>query len=232
MYPMIQVLGKAQSLYFNGRMFINSLLGLPAQTRKEIQIFKTIFQYFKGNKKIRIFEWGSGFSTIYYADYLKKQGEEFEWHSIDNNREWYEKVKSEVKKKNLQSYVQLYLKSFPPFWKKPGWGAIPPSCGVYGPKSQREKDYISFPRHLGTRFDIVIADARFRRHCIQTAKKVLTMKGLVILHDAQKVHYHVGLDDFLYSRFFFSGSWFPFQKKQNKVWIGSFGNSKIFEILR
>jgi len=37
-----RVLGKLQSLYFNGRLFVNSRLGLPAQTREEMGIFKTV----------------------------------------------------------------------------------------------------------------------------------------------------------------------------------------------
>lgn len=223
---------KLQSLYFKGKMLRNSILGLPAQTREEIQIFKTMFDNFIDNKKIKIFEWGSGFSTIYYSEYLRKKGAKFEWHTIDNNKAWHEKVKSKVNKKGLQPYVQLYLKEFMSFWEKPGWGTIPPPCGVFSSKSENEKAYINFPKVLDNRFDIVIIDARFRRHCIQTAKEVLLPGGIVIMHDAQKAHYHVGLDDFQYSKLFHSGSWYPFQKIPNKVWIGSVGNSKIFKVLK
>lgn len=212
-------------------MFINKKLGLPAQTRKEKQIFKAILDNYI-NKKIKIFEWGSGYSTIYYAEYLRKKGAEFEWHSIDNNKDWHEKIKSKVERKGLQPFVRMYLKEFLPFWEKPGWGPIPPACGVFGPKSESEKAYINFPRILNDNFNIVIIDARFRRHCIQTAKEVLLPEGIVILHDAQKAHYHVGLYDFQYRKFLLGGSWYPFQKIPNKVWIGSTGNSKIFEALK
>ena len=212
-------------------MFVNNKLGLPAQTKKEIQIFKAILDNYKG-EKIKIFEWGSGYSTIYYAEYLRKKGAEFEWHSIDNNKAWHEDVKSKVERKGLQPSVHLYLKEFLSFWVKPGWGPIPPPCGIFGPKSENEKAYVNFPRLLNVRFDIVIIDARFRRHCIQTAKEVLLPEGIVIMHDAQKVHYHVGLDNFQYRAFLHSGSWYPFQKIANKIWIGSIGNSKIFEALK
>jgi len=223
---------KLQSLYFKGKMLRNSILGLPAQTREEIQIFKTIFENFIDDKKFKIFEWGSGFSTIYYSEYLRKKGAKFEWHTIDNNKAWHEKVKSKVNKKGLQPYVQLYLKEFQPFWEKPGWGTIPPPCRVFSPKSENEKAYINFPELLNNKFDIVIIDARFRRHCIQTAKEAVLQEGIVIMHDAQKAHYHVGLDNFQYSKFFHSGSWYPFQKIPNTVWIGSVGNSKIFDALK
>lgn len=232
MYHNNKVVRKFQFLYFKGNMFINNILGLPAQTRKEIQIFKIIFRNFIDDNKIKIFEWGSGFSTIYYSEYLRKKGAEFEWHSIDNNKAWHEKVKSKVNKKGLQPYVQLYLKEFLPFWEKPGWGPIPPPCGAFSPKSENEKAYVDFPKLLNDKFDIVIIDARFRRHCIQTAKEVILPEGVVVMHDAQKAHYHVGLDDFQYSKFLLSGSWVPFQKIPNKVWIGSIENSKIFKALK
>ena len=67
-------------------MLIKSVLGLPAQTSEEIRIFKTMFDNYMDKKEIKIFEWGSGFSTIYYSEYLRKKGAAFEWHSIDNNK--------------------------------------------------------------------------------------------------------------------------------------------------
>ncbi len=216
---------------FSANMFINKKSGLPAQTKKEIQIFKAILDN-NLNKKVKIFEWGSGYSTIYYSQYLEKKGTEFEWHSIDNNKAWHEEVKSKVERKGLQPYVRLYLKEFLPFWEKSRWGPIPPPCGIFGPKSENEKAYVNFPRLLNVRFDIVIIDARFRRHCVQIARDVLGPEGIVILHDAQKVHYHVGLDNFQYRTFIDSGSWYPFQIIPNEVWIGSMQNSKIFEAMK
>ncbi len=232
MYHNNKVLKKFQSLYFEGKMFINNILGVPAMTGKEIQILKIILDHFKDHRKIRIFEWGSGHSTIYYANYLRQKGVDFEWHTIDNNKIWHAKVKALVRKKNLEPYIWLYLKEFEPFWRKPDWGPIPPACEIFSPKSESEMAYINFPRQLNSCYDVVIIDARFRRHCIQTTKEVLLPEGIAILHDAQKTHYHVGLDDFRYRKFLNTGSWYPFQKILNKIWIGSMGNSKIFETLK
>lgn len=224
-------LRRFQSCHFKAKLGINGILGIPAQTGKEIGIFKKIFDYYADDSEIKIFEWGSGLSTIYYADYLRKKGVEFEWHSIDNNKFWHEKVKKKVKEKALQRHVKLYLKEFMSFWEKPGWGITPPPCGVFAPKSENEKAYIDFPRLLNLRINIVIIDARFRRHCIQTAKQIVVPEGTVIMHDAHKKHYHVSLDGFQYSKFVSSGSWYPFQRIANQLWIGSFENYKIFEVL-
>lgn len=205
---------------------------MPAQTNKEIQIFKAIFENF-AHKNISIFEWGSGFSSIYYSAYLQKKNIGFQWHSIDNNRIWHEKIKNKLNQRGLQENVRLYLKEFLSFWEKPQWRweNIPPACGVFGPKSENEKIYINFPKELGKKFDIVIIDARFRRRCLEVAKEVLALGGVVIMHDAQKTHYHVGLNDFLYGKFLATGSWYPFQKIPNKVWVGAMQKNKIFDVL-
>ena len=223
---------KLQSLFLDGRLRINRSLGLPAQTGKDIQIFKKIFDNCAPRKKLKIFEWGSGLSTIYYSEYIRKTGIAVEWHSIDNNKNWHEKVSLMVKQRNLEPSIKLYLREFAPFWEKLGWGAVPPPCGVFGPKSENEIAYIKFPFQIGSKFDIMIIDARFRRHCIQTTRELLLPNGIAVLHDAQKAHYHAGLNEFRHSAFFDSGTWYPFQSNSNKVWIGSMENEKIFEFLK
>ena len=220
-----RVLNILQNLYFKGRLFVNDKMRLPAQTRQEIGIFKAVFDGvarsgFNEEEGIKIFEWGSGFSTLYYASYLEKKGIRFEWHSIDNNRLWHERVMACVRNACLDSKVTLHLMEFEPFWEKAGWGPVPPPCGVFVPKTENEKDYVQFPKKLNKKFNLSIIDARFRRHCVQIAREILSPGGVVVLHDAQKPHYHIGLDQFRYSIFLESGKWYPYQNKPNKVWVG------------
>ncbi len=227
-----QLMQKFQSVYFKGAMRWRCLLGRPAQTKREVQIFKIVFDAF-AHKKINVFEWGSGFSSIYFAEHLRKRKIDFQWHSIDNNKVWHEKIKAKIIQRGLHECVQLHLKEFLPFWEKAGWewNKIPPPCGIFSPKSENEKAYIDFPKELDKKFDIIIIDARFRRHCLQTAKEALAPGGVVVMHDAQKTHYHLGLDDFPYGKFLTTGAWYPFQEIPNKVWIGSMGNKTIFDAL-
>lgn len=227
---------KLHSLFFSMRLFVNGKMGLPAQTRQEIGIFKAVFggiarDAVKEGKRINIFEWGSGFSTLYYASYLRKRRIRFKWDSIDNNRLWYEKIKTEVQSAYLDSIIDLHLCEFKPFWEKPNWGPVPPPCGAFSPKTENEKDYVRFPEKLKEFFDVVIIDARFRRHCVETAKEVLAPKGVVVMHDAQKPHYHMGLDQFRHSIFLEGGKWHPFQNETNKIWIGSNGASSLISQL-
>lgn len=227
-----KITSKLQSYYFNLRLSLHGFLELPAQTKKERQIFKTIFNQADREKLLKIFEWGSGFSTVYYGKYLRKIGTRFEWHSVDNNKAWHEKVQTLIKEKKLDSNIKLYLKEFIPFWEKPGWKEVPPQCGVYSPKSEEELGYINLPKQFDDKFNIIIIDARFRRHCIQIAKECLLPEGIVIMHDAQKPHYHEGLDAFPYGKFIDSGVWYPLQEIPNCMWIGSLKDHSVFECLK
>lgn len=215
-----RILRKLQAIYFGLKLSCYGLLGLPAQTRTDRRLFKKILDHFKG-PKIRVFEWGSGFSSIYYSEYLRKKGIPFEWHSIDNNRVWHEKIRQMVKDKRLDSHITLYLSEFPPFWEKPEWGKLPPGSGAFAPKSEGEEAYIDFPKRLNKKFDLILIDARFRRRCLRAAKEAVERDGIVILHDAEKEHYHHGLEIFPFRTFVSSGCWYPLQASPNRVWLGS-----------
>lgn len=228
-----KVLEKIQNNLFKARMAINAFLGLPAQTGRERALYRKIFDIMAGRGNLDIFEWGSGFSTVYYAEYLRKRKIVFSWDAIDNNNSWVEKVRWMIAKRGLENQVCIHIREFPAFWEKPGWdwSVLLPPCGMFSPKSKEELDYIAMPRALGRRFDIVFIDARFRRHCLKTAKEVLKPGGIIVMHDAQKPHYHEGMADLSFSRFYKGGAWVPFAALPHKVWLGSFDNKVIFEQL-
>jgi len=207
-------------------------LGLPAQTPRERQIFKTLFGHMAGNGRLRVFEWGCGLSTTYYAGFLADRRVDFEWHALDNNRAWYERVGQLVKSRGLGGRVTLHLQEFPPFWEKPGWGTVPLPCGAFAPKTDSEKAYVDLPLKLGGAFDVLIVDARFRRRCLATARYAVKPEGLVVLHDAQKAHYQEGLDAYPFAAFIESGAWFPFQVEPNRVWVGGLTDHPVIGKLK
>ena len=214
-------------------MFIKQrLFKQPAQTAKEIKVIKKLFELFKG-KKISIFEYGCGYSTIYYAQYLHNQGYQFEWHGIDNSDPWVRKVKGIIKFKSFYKNVFLYLKSFKPFWEKPGWNfSQPVKCGYWKPTSESEEDYINFPAMLPVKFDIIFIDGRFRRRCLLITKQCLKQGGIVVLHDAQKEHYHSSLEHYPYQIFINGGRFYPNQEICNAVWFGSNDNPNLIKALK
>jgi len=198
-----------------------SLRGLPGMTSKEIELFLKLFDSYK-NKKLRILEWGSGRSTVYYARYLKSSGINFEWYAIDNSREWYGNVLKWLKKFNLTDCVHLYLFEFKPFWLKPNWTWKMQHPQGFAPKEKNEIEYITFPATLGTKYDVIIVDGRFRRRCLLEAQKILETNGLVFLHDAQKEWYHSSTSAYKYGKFIDSGYLYVGGGRiRSRLWIGS-----------
>ena len=212
---------RLKAMLFQGYYFTRLMRGMPGMTGKEIRIIKNILSSFKG-KKLRILEWGCGRSTVFYAKYLRKCGIDFEWYGIENSREWHNLVVKWLEKEKLAEKVHIYLFEFAPFWLKPGWDWNNPGVCGFGPKEENEMDYIYFPKKLNLKFDLIIVDARFRRRCLIEAQKLLAPQGLVILHDAQKVHYQSPLTSYKYGQFVDSGYLYGDQNRvRAKMWIGS-----------
>jgi len=200
-------------------------------TLKEISIYKRclLSQYL--DEPLNIFEYGSGFSTIYFAKFLKRKKLHFHIHSVDNNPKWHVKIKQSVKTEGLNDDITLHLSEFPPFWEKEGWNwAVLPKCGQFAPKTEAEFEYINTPLTIGTKFSFIAIDARFRRRCLEIAAECLTEKGIAFLHDAQKTKYHEPLSLYKYSMFIDSGRYFPFDKGNWKIWLGSLNNPSLSKL--
>ena len=179
--------------------------GLPAQASDEIPIFKSVLTV-AGGKKLRVFEWGSGASTIYYPKFLQANGCDFDWYAMDNSRKWYQRGLQKISRANLAGQVQLHCSEFPAFWELPGYSPDEPVPPESYTASADVAEYINFPNELGGRFDVIIVDGRFRRRCLLAAKDALDPKGIVILHDAERTHYHSSLSSYPYVRTITAGT--------------------------
>ena len=62
--------------------------GLPAQSMTDISIFKEVLSKVE-SPRLRIFEWGSGSSTVYYPEFLRSIRRQFDWSAADNSQEWF-----------------------------------------------------------------------------------------------------------------------------------------------
>lgn len=224
------VVGIKDAYIYQMGHFIRGKLVLPEQTPADRAIFKKVFNLYGGNG-LRVFEWGAGHSTIFYSRYLLSIGSDFEWHSVDNSRAWQENVTRLINRYRLNNRVHLHLSEFPAFWQFPGWSseevAIPKE--VCSPEAT---EYVEFPRRLTEQkgFDIIIVDGRFRRRCLSVAAEVLAPGGMVLLHDAQKSHYHSSLGTYKFGHFFDTGH-LPGSKVQIKTWLGSLDRDRISDII-
>ena len=199
--------------------------GLPAQSRTDMAIFKDILSKV-GGQKLRVFEWGSGSSTMYYSEFLKAMGRQFDWYAADNSKEWWTRGQEKVAKALLTEQVHIHCSEFPAFWELPDYSyenPIPPKEYI---DSDGVKDYINHPKSLGGQFDVVIIDGRFRRRCLQVAAEVLAAEGIVILHDAHRVHYHSSLDLYPHVQFLKTGG-LPGTTLKSEITLASLTESQL-----
>jgi len=150
---------------------LHSLCGVPAMTSREREIYKEVLQSFKVDKTLDIFEYGSGYSTVYFARFLKKKGIPFHLHSVENNRRWFHKVQEKIVKYKLEDHVTLHVYEFLPLREREGWEEDV-ACSRPLLMNKEEQEYINLPLTLNKKFDFIAVDARFRRRCLDVAKKM------------------------------------------------------------
>lgn len=149
-------------------------------------------------RPVRVLEWGSGGSTVYFTDYLRKNGVPYEWVSLEYNKKWHEKVSDEVKNYPHTSIVLFDVGN----------------DEILQPNNPMN-EYVSYPKTLGKKFDVVFVDGRKRRRCVIEAKDLVTEGGVVFLHDAERPHYHSAFTHFPRSRFLSGRLWLGTLEKPN-----------------
>jgi len=131
------------------------------------------------NKKdINVLEWGAGYSTKYFPDFLVKQGIVYNWLALEYNQKWYNIVKKfEIPNVQLELFLEVK-------WQR--------EFATKAPMNE----YVDFPATLGSKFDIIIVDGRKRRRCLMESLKLLKPNGIVLLDDAQRSYYECALKYF------------------------------------
>ena len=156
--------------YPNGRYIMT-----PLMWQGEIDILKFLLKgCAKTQKKVRVLEWGSGGSTVYFPEFLRNIKIDHSWTSIEGNASWHKKVT-----KATTNYDNIDIYRVP------------------------SEQYVDFPLSLGGMYDIIIVDGEFRRQCLGVASTLLDKQGAVFLHDAQIEDYRLGVvENFPYHKMF------------------------------
>lgn len=154
-------------------------------------------------KPLRILEWGSGGSTVYFTAFLRSRGIPYEWTSIEYHKGWHEKVQSALSD-DPNTAVVLF---------DSGNGSIlQPDIPM--------DEYVAYPRTLGKKFDFILVDGRKRRRCLLEARNLVSDDGFVFLHDAQRSYYHSAFPSYPRSRFVSARLWLGMAKAPNPVtWL-------------
>ncbi len=111
-----------------------------------------------------VFEWGSGRSTIWFAQRVEKV------ISVEGNRDWFDNVNNELNEKNLNHKVELYFKEISTSYD-------------YDPKEVEE--YISVIKNFPDRsLDVVVVDGHCRHECLKACISKVRPGGYLILDNS------------------------------------------------
>lgn len=143
----------------------------PYMKYKEIDFFKELFANFKPMKCL---EYGCGTSTPYYMNHLPEGAQ---WVSIEHHKGWFEKISTQIDRPNLSLHF----------------------VDIEGnePDVPADDAYASFPMQFGP-YDFILVDGIRRENCTDLAKEMLSERGLVVVHDSNRVAYHEHIKQFKY----------------------------------
>lgn len=151
-------------------------------------------------------EWGVGYSTLRFPELL---GHAATWLAVEHDREWAAKIDAMNERPNVRIH-HVAANRYP--WSDPD------GDGAYSDLA----DYVDYPT-ASAPFDFVLVDGRARASCLERALVLTTVTGLVLLHDAQRPHYHQALAGYEHQ------VWFRFHdrrargRRERALWIGSKG---------
>jgi len=151
---------------------------LPYMTKREREIMCDclLAVAHRCSPPMRILEWGSGGSTVFFTDLLASHGIGYEWLSLEYNAGWHEKVSAAVEGRPVE--VKLFDVGNNDLFQR----------------HTDMDDYVDYPASLGTRYDFILVDGRKRRRCLLEGVSLVTPVGVVALHDAYRKRYHCALE--------------------------------------
>lgn len=139
---------------------------LPWMTYPAINFLKKTI-----NKNTRVFEFGCGSSTIFFAKIAK------EVIALETNKTWQDLINEKLKNLNLEAQIHLM------------------SDGI------DNENYQIFPQNFTEKFDLIVIDSIKRFSCAQNSINFLNKGGTIILDDSQRLNYKKIFDFFAEKNF-------------------------------
>jgi len=147
----------------------------PWMALDELLLLKEILRFVEPK---RCLEWGTGYSTIFFSSQL---GPASQWNSIEHDKKWFLEIKCKLRQKKQISLV-LVEPEHKPWTDSYNDGAL-----------SDLSSYVNYPKdRLMGSFDFILIDGRARRDCLDLSHDLLSEKGVVVLHDANRIFYFEG----------------------------------------
>lgn len=166
-------------LYQNRRKIDRLTLGIPWLT---IDANRYLDEYV--TKNLKVFEFGSGSSTIFFA--RKK----VELYSVEHDPIWYWKVKRKME--SLKGNFNLLLKEPNELIKTDNVVSSSVDSRYIG------YDYSEYSNSIlefkDAYFDVILIDGRARLECLKNSLPKIKEGGLIVFDNADRTKYHKGIE--------------------------------------
>lgn len=134
----------------------------------------------------RVFEYGSGGSTIYFAQRVR------EVVSIEHEPSWYSRVRAELAHRQLANVrYDLLEPELDAGFKRDG--IADPSAYVSDDEQYAGKTFKSYAQAIRSfpdnYFDLVVVDGRARPSCILNARDKVRLGGILLLDQSERPYY-------------------------------------------
>lgn len=170
----------------------------PWMKRREQLLLRELLRNLRPQASL---EWGAGFSTLEYPGLLTQGAT---WMSIDHDEGWAAQIRS----RNTNPAVDVIHvpANHYPWTDEHDDGA-----------GSDLADYIEYPTAHAP-FDFVLIDGRARNACMLRAVELVSDRGVVVLHDANRVRYHDHFDLFRNQALLLD-----YRTNAGGLWVGSNG---------
>ncbi|MDQ1692305.1 MAG: hypothetical protein QOD87_2413 [Pseudonocardiales bacterium] len=151
-------------------------LGVPWWTYRSIDVIEAWLS--ARPRPIRVFEWGSGASTLWLASRAD------EIHSVEHHRGFGEMIGRELAKyPNVHFQIVEAVESATP--------QVP--SHKEGHAGQDFAEYVSSIDRIGGDFDLIVIDGRAREACLTAALRHLAGDGIVVFDNTRRRRYHAAI---------------------------------------
>ena len=120
-----------------------------------------------GKEKLRLLEFGSGVSTVWWAETFP----DMEIYSVEGNKEWYERVKGWLKERNIKNVTLVFQEQ----------------TNFYTTENVNNMNYIYQTKAFNPPFDLIINDGGMREivgdFILENADEYIAEGGLYLRHD-------------------------------------------------
>ncbi len=159
---------------------------IPWITFSAIDFLKKI-----SHSEMRIFEYGSGGSTFFWASRVKYI------NSVEHDRSWFETIKMEMARQKITNvdYVLSEPYDIPDFEKKKFQIA---SDYISSDKTYTGKSFEAYAKTIDMfpdeSFDLIVVDGRARPSCVLHSFKKLKKRGYLVVDNSERLYYLSGFD--------------------------------------